>query len=36
MEQALSALGGAVQGVLPLVIYLAGINALTFFLFEID
>ena len=36
MEQALSALGGAVQGVHPFVIYLAGINALTFILFAID
>ena len=29
-------LGGAVQGVHPFVIYLAGINALTFILFAID
>lgn len=36
MEQALSALGGAVQGVHPFVIYLAGINTLTFILFAID
>lgn len=36
MEQVLSALGGAVQGVRPFVIYLAGINALTFILFAID
>ncbi|MDK7723894.1 DUF1294 domain-containing protein [Slackia exigua] len=36
MEQVLSALSGAVQGVHPFVIYLAGINALTFILFTID
>jgi|GEM_PF-72141 len=36
MEQALSALGGAVQGVHPFVIYLVGINVLTFILFAID
>ena len=36
MEQVLSALGGAAQGVHPFVIYLAGINALTFILFSID
>ncbi len=36
MEQALSALGDAVQGVHPFVIYLVVINALTFILFAID